>query len=307
MTSPTYGVDLITFYDPSFWGVSSYDDIMAKRQADPKAVWEQIFDALQTAGMTAVEMTFPPADMHSALEAYGSASEFKTELERRGLTLKSGFHMGTGWIPGCDVEHEVEKAVTYAEFLAAAGGDTLVVGPPMRRSVDAHPPFFVDLTVANTVADVAHRVGAATLRRGVKTALHPEANSVFCTKRDIDLILTLTDPAYVFFCPDTAHMTIAGADPVEVVATHRDRVVIAHWKDALGSMPLHEMNSEQVHEQNQQYMCSLGSGIIDWEAWQALYDSTDAQDTRILELDAVPDPVSEMISGKRFAENIGTR
>ncbi|WGW12821.1 sugar phosphate isomerase/epimerase [Saxibacter everestensis] len=303
-TTPEYGVDLITFYDPSFWGVNSYDEIMEIRHKNPVQIWTTIFDALSEAGITAIEMTFPPADVSSALDAFGSAEGFKTELQRRGLKLKSSFHMGSGWGPGGDRNAEVAKAVEHATFLAEAGGDTLVVGPPMRKSRDANPPLFIDHAFASAVADTAHAVGNATLRLGVKTALHTEAHSMFCTRRDIDLLLGLTDPEYVFFCPDTAHITLAGGNPIDAVVAHSERVVIAHWKDAVGPMPAGlPIEGEKIHELHQGYMCTLGEGVVDWDRWITLYDKTQGSDVRLLELDAVADPIKEMKAAKAFVEN----
>lgn len=302
---PEYGVDLITFYHPSFWGVSSYDEIMELRRRDPAAIWARILDALGDAGVTAIEMTFPPADTSSAIEAFGSAAAFRAELDSRGLRLASSFHMADEWGPGADIPAEVDRALAHAGFLAEAGGETLVAGPPMRRSRDAQPPLVVDLAFASAVADTAHAVGDAIQRIGVRLALHTEAHSTFCTARDVDLLLTLTDPEYVHFCPDTAHLTLAGGDAVEIVSRHRERVIIAHWKDAVGRMPDGPIDLATIHEEHQQYMCALGTGVVDWVAWKALYDRTDGAAIRLLELDAVADPISEMRAAKAFVEGLG--
>ncbi len=304
-TEPEYGVDLVTFYHPSFWGVHSYDEIIELKRADPAAIWNKIFSALEEAEITVIEMTFPPADMASAIEAFGSAAGFKAELDSRGLRLKSGFHMATGWGAEVDIAAEVARAVEYAEFLAAAGGDVLVAGPPMRRSRDAQPPMFVDLAFASAVADIAHAVGDATLRAGVKTALHTEAHSMFCTSRDVDLLLTLTDPEYVFFCPDTAHLVLAGGEPVEIARRHHERIVIAHWKDAIGPMPAGPIDLNTIHEEHQRFMCTLGTGVVNWRAWAELYGASHGAPVRLLELDAVPDPVAEMVAAKAFAQTLG--
>lgn len=305
---PEYGVDLITFYHPSFWGVSTYDEIMELRQREPETIWAKIFDALQAAGITAIEMTFPPADMSSAIDVFGSASGFKAELDARGLTLKSGFHMGTGWAPGVDVGAEVARAVDYAQFLADSGGDVLVVGPPMRQPPGSTPRTLVDLEFATAFSATAHAVGSATLDLGVKMALHTEANSTFCSRRDVDFLLGVTDPEVVFFCPDTAHLTLAGGDPIAIVQDHLDRVVIAHFKDAVGAMPKNiSYDLDSVHDEHRKYMCTLGSGVVDWVAWLELYGRSEARSLNLLELDAVEDPVTEMIAGKAFIENLHAR
>lgn len=299
-----YGVDLITFYHPSFWGVSSRDELMELRRRDPALIWSTIFDALVEAGISGIEMTFPPADTSSAVEVFGSPAGFKSELDARGLHLVSSFHMATSWGPGADIAAEVDRAVATAEFLSEAGGTILVAGPPMRRSRDAQPPLFIDHAFLSAVADTAHAVADATRRLGVRLALHTEAHSVFCTSRDVDALLQLTDPEYVDFCPDTAHLTLAGGDAVEIARRHRERIVIAHWKDAVGPMPDGPINLETIHEEHQQYMCTLGTGVVDWPAWAELYDTTPGAPVRLLELDAVADPIAEMVTAKAFVEGL---
>ena len=103
----------------------------------------------------------------------------------------------------------------------------------MRSSYRDDPRPF-GLEEAGPLADALNRVGQATLKDGVRVALHSEHSSLFCSARDIDLLLLLTDPEYVGFCPDSAHLVLAGGDPVAIVSRHVDRVLITHWKDATG-------------------------------------------------------------------------
>jgi len=298
-----YGVDLITFYDPAYWGVDTFEDIEAIRRRDPARIWEGIFDGLEQAGVELMETTFGPGSRESALQAFGSASAFRDAAAARGLGLTSVFHLGLDWVSGQrSIDEIVADAVTDARFAAEAGGDTLVVGPPMRTSWADPDRTFVDLAFAQQFADVAHRVGAATLELGVKTAIHTEAHSTFCTPRDIDLILGALDPYYVFFCPDTAHITLAGGDPVEVVARHSERVATAHWKDATGPQTPYLPIDEHVHLSHREHMATLGTGVVDWDAFADVYERTAVRDVRLLELDAVPDPVSAMVAGRTFLE-----
>ncbi|MGO7793297.1 hypothetical protein ACC703_39110, partial [Rhizobium ruizarguesonis] len=44
-----------------------------------------------------------------------------------------------------------------------------------------------------------------------------EAHSIFAAARDVDLMMLLTDPAYVHMCPDTAHIIVAVSDPIQLV------------------------------------------------------------------------------------------
>lgn len=299
-TATRFGVDLITFYHPEFWGVGTYDDIVALRQKDPLAMWNRILDSVSAAGIELIEMTFPPADWHSAVEAFGSADAFRRELESRGLALKSGFYIALDWSEQTDRVAAADDAARYAEFIRDAGGDTMVVGPPMRKSRNAVPPTFIDHRYMENIADILHHVGDATLRLGVRTAVHTEAHSIFCTRRDVDLLMTLTDPEYVFMCPDTGHLTLSGADPTEVMSHHRDRMVISHWKDAIGPMPAGMEIDDDIHYAHREYFRRVGAGRIDWFSWAELVRSTGVAGVTLLELDAVPDPVADMIAAREY-------
>jgi sugar phosphate isomerase/epimerase len=299
-----YGVDLITFYHPAYWGVDTYEDIVRLRADDPAGLWQRILDALVEAGIELLEITFPPADWISAIDAFGSAAGFADELSSRALRLKSGFHLGLDWHPETDRAEAADAATRYAEFIYAAGGDTMVVGPPMRRSRDARPPMFVDLDYMRALADILHHVGDATLRVGVRTAVHTEAHSVFCTRRDIDLLMSLTDPEYVFFCPDTGHLVLSGGDPVDIVAHHIERAVLAHWKDGIGPMPAGMAIDEAVHLEHRKYFTAIGQGVVDWPAWVRLAERSPGRDTILLEQDAVPDPVGVLAETRRHLDAV---
>ena len=292
MPTKTFGVDLVTFYHPGFWGVDTEADIQRIGRVDPDRIWATIMDALVAAGVSAMEVTFAPADVETAIRAFGSAKEFKAELARRGLRLASGFWSPDDWNAGAAAL--ADQAAAHASFLLDAGADTIVVGLPMRETTDALPARFIDLMFAQRLADQLHYIGDATRRLGVTAAIHTEAHSVFCQPRDIDLLLSLTDPNYVWFCPDTAHITLSGGDPIAIGARHRERIAIAHWKDASGPMSKDIVIDASIHERHREYMRPLGSGTVDWAAWAQLMSSTRGSDLVLLELDACENPVAEL-------------
>lgn len=299
-------VDLVTFFHPQFWGVDSGDKIIEIAHSAPDIFWSKMLDTVAAAGLVGIEPTFSPFNWQHALKTFGSVERFSDALTRRGLTLASGFF--------ADLEHGSDIAdpavrsrvldlvKRYAEVIAACGGDAMVVGLPMRRTRDANPPLFVDLPYAQRLAEVLNELGAITLRQGVRLALHTEAHSVFCTSRDVDLFMLLTDPLYVGFCPDAAHLLGSGADPVTVTTRHIDRLVVAHWKDATGVMPFDIPIDAGIHDSHQQYFCRLGAGRVDWPAWARMYRDHNISGWAVLELDAAADPLSEMIASRQFVE-----
>ncbi|SNS67168.1 Sugar phosphate isomerase/epimerase [Azospirillum sp. RU38E] len=298
MSPLDFGIDLITFFHPGFWNLESESDVIAYGMANPRPFWDRMLDTLDGTGITGIELTFAPFGWTEMVRAYGSAAGVQAALDGRGLKIASGFFADVA-IEGRldDAEQQaslIDRAEKYAAFLAEMGAELLVMGLPMRSSWNQKPPVFVDLPMAAAVADFCNRLGAATLRHGVRLALHTEAHSIFSLPRDVDLIMTLTDPVYVGFCPDTAHLLLGGADPVAVVERHIDRVILAHWKDATGSMPLYISIDETIHQAHRPYFCALGSGRVDWQRWARLMRDRDVRGWAVLEIDAVADPGREI-------------
>jgi sugar phosphate isomerase/epimerase len=301
-----FATDLVTFYGTSFWGASggmdSLNDLFRGGRWDPPRFWERILDSSREAGLDGIEITFAPGDWHSALAAYGSAAGFASAVRDRGLEVCSGYMSHR--VPGtdryadlaepADADQLVEMADAYAEFLGACGSELMVVSLPLRRSRDADPPLFVDLRLAERIAGTLNRMGAAALRRGVRLALHPEAFSMFRSSRDVDLFMLLTDPSYVGLCPDTAQFTVAGSDPLEIVARHRDRLLLTHWKDAVGPAPADVPIDDTIYDRQIQWFAAVGTGVVDWPSWLRLLRDLRFRGWAVFELDASPDPVGDL-------------
>ncbi|MBA3943365.1 MAG: TIM barrel protein [Herpetosiphonaceae bacterium] len=309
-----FSTDLVTFYAPSFWGGSgTLDDINAVVRSsswDPIRFWERILDASHEAGLDGIEITFRPGDWHSAQEAYGSAQGFSSALKDRGLEVSSGFFStrihGTerhaNFADSADHDQLIEMASSYAEFLSSCGSQIMVTALPERRSRDAEPPLFVDLKLAESVADVLNRMGHATLKYGVKLALHPEAFTIFRNSRDVDLFMLLTDPTYVSLCPDTAQFAVAGSSPIEIVKRHRDRLLITHWKDAVGPAPADVPIDETIYARQIQWFATVGTGVVDWPTWVRLLRELRYQGWAVFELDTAADPVGELRRIRQYVD-----
>ena len=248
----SFGVDLITFFHPGFWGMANEEEVVAYGNAQPRPFWDRMLDTLEQSGVTGIELTFAPFGADGLIAAYGSHEAAGAELARRGLAIASGFFADIaiegGAIEGGIGDPETEarwlrKGDELARALAGWGSDVMVIGLPMRTSWDAVPPVFVDLGAAQQAADFSNRLGALTLRHGVRLALHTEAHSMFCQPRDIDLLLLLTDPVYVGFCPDSAHILLSGGDPAAIAARHANasssptgRTPPARWRSTSPSI-----------------------------------------------------------------------
>ncbi|WP_329352664.1 sugar phosphate isomerase/epimerase [Streptomyces sp. NBC_01261] len=305
--TPRFATDVVTFYHPDFWELPSPDAVRAWALAHPELFWARVMDALDEAGVTGIELTFAPGDIESALRAFGSAQGFRRELVSRGLAVVSAFVAGEDspdWRDADNLPAIVADAERRAAFLVDVGAELLVAGLPMRTTFGTRPPFFVDVPYMTRMADIAHAVGEAVSRQGVRLAFHTESNSTLWYERDIDLFMAFTDPRYVWLCPDSCHIALGGGDPVAVARRHARRVALAHWKDAVRPIDVELTIDETVFAQQQPYMAELGSGIVDWKGWADVMSRTPGADTVLIELDEAADPVAALLAGRAVASSV---
>lgn len=302
-----FATDIITFYHPQFWGLQSAGELQTWVAGNLDRFWEKVLDALEETNVPGIELTFGAGSIPNVLKAFGSAKAFGQELDRRGLQLVSAFMADApAWTGTPDLGAIVADAEARAGFLAEAGADILVTGLPMRKTRGERPPFFVDAAFMGRMADIAHAIGEAVSHMGVKLALHTESNSSLWYERDIDLFLSFADPRYVWFCPDSCHITLGGGDPVRVAERHAPRIALAHWKDAVGLMPSDLVIDATIHDQQQRYMAEFGAGVVDWQRWATAMEATPGADTILLELDAAPDPIAALKAGRAIAERVAS-
>jgi inosose dehydratase len=306
-SSPQYGVDLVTFYHSAFWGFETDAEMVAWCAANPRAMWDRMLDALVEAGVPWIELTFPPLDFHSALAAYGSVEGVRAGFEERGIRVLSGFFNGTHW-SDVDPRAAVAEVTDYVEFLQALDARILVLGTPMLAGGPDAPVAPVGAAerrrMLEHLALVCDAVGSAVAARGVRLAVHTESHSLTVTAEDIRSLMAATDPALVGLCPDSAHITLSGGDPVAIAREFSDRVLVSHWKDASGAFPPDLVLDENVHAVHRRFMEPLGAGVVDWPGWAAAMADTATAGVRLLELDAAPDPVSELLAARAFAEGL---
>ncbi|MFF0013980.1 sugar phosphate isomerase/epimerase family protein [Streptomyces sp. NPDC005374] len=303
--NPRFATDVITFFHPGFWGLESADAVRVWAKAHPDRFWQRVMDTLAETEVTGIELTFAPGDIDSAVRGFGSAASFRRELADRGLTVVSAFVADSDapdWRHGDNLPAIVADAERRAAFLSEAGAELLVAGLPMRTTYGTRPPFFVDAAYMARMADIAHVVGEAVSRHGVKLVFHTESNSTLWYERDIDLFMALTDPRYVWLCPDSCHIALGGGDPVAVAGRHAPRIALAHWKDAVEPIATHLTIDDTVYARQQPYMAELGAGIVDWDGWAEAMSRTPGARTVLIELDEAADPVAALRSGTAVAK-----
>lgn len=160
-----------------------------------------------------------------------------------------------------DPARETDESGTFkesAQFMTALGGRFLQIsdhGRAGRRYGDAE------------IASLGWRMnelGILAEEMGLELGYHPHFGSFGETRAGIDAILSATSPQYVKLVVDTAHLTLGGSDPAEVVRTHHDRVLYFHFKDLRKDVfAIANKNLELARHSNYLF-CPVGRGAVDF-------------------------------------------
>ena len=161
-----------------------------------------------------------------------------------------------------------EKIIAFntrlARFLASIGVDRLVFGPGGPRT-----PGGSSEEELREAAKTINEAARACYDLGVLACVHPHLGTEIEIEPEIDAIMELTDPRYVFFCPDTAHLTGAEIDVPRMMRRYGQRMRYMHIKD-LHAGVIEERRGQKTGVQllsgteRLPIFCELGRGIINF-------------------------------------------
>lgn len=155
---------------------------------------------------------------------YGREAEFKTLLDQYGLELSAAYYGGS-LVDRDQIPLETQKIRLILEFLQEIGAGHIVVGAGRMRAQGSREDNYVLL------AEGLNKIGEEASRFGVKLCYHPHVGTLVENREQIENICQSTDPNLVSLAPDTAHLALAGCDPVEIFKTYIDRIKYIHFKD----------------------------------------------------------------------------
>src|SRR5205085_9994418 len=104
---------------------------------------------------------------------------------------------------------------------------------------------------------------------GVLACVHPHLATEIEIEAEIGTIMELTDPRYVFCCPDSAHLTGAEIDVPRMIRRYGQRMRYMHIKDLRAGV-IEERRNQKVGlkvesgTERLPIFCELGRGVIDY-------------------------------------------
>jgi inosose dehydratase len=190
---------------------------------------------------------------------------FKQVMDASGLALCT---VGSGgqYLDPKRVPETIESNAARARYIAHFGCKHLKVNLSQRVG-----PENLSAENAKVLGRNLNEVGKRTADAGIKFAFHPHAWTLVERQPELDMVMELTDPKYVWLVLDTGHATLGGIDPVKALRDYYSRIAAIHLKDAEGKYSTARgwkgpAPSQEEHERVNLYKL-MGSGGVDFVAF----------------------------------------
>ncbi|MDU4696124.1 MAG: myo-inosose-2 dehydratase [Paenibacillus sp.] len=198
------------------------------REHGEATTYEQILDEIQKLGLTGTEMgrKFPK-----------DRTVLKETLASRGIQLVSQWKSVLFSDPAYH-ESELKAYREHVAFLHEMGSpviSTAEVGGSLhfdpRRTPHEKEVLRLDDAGWAALAEGLNAAGRIAAEYGMKLTYHHHGGTVVERPEEIDRLMELTDPSLVYLLYDTGHAYYGGADPLELLRKHADRIAYIHLKD----------------------------------------------------------------------------
>jgi len=273
---------------PCSWGALEFD----LEEKSEEIGFQQVLDEIKETGYLGTELgdwgympTVP--------------SKLKAEIDKRGLTLLGAF------VPVAlanETRHAqgVEAALRVAKLMYEAGyRDSFVVladenGTVPERTANAGritPEMGLTEKQWKVYASGAEKIAKAVKDTyGIRTVFHHHCAGYVETPKEIDTLLSLTDPKLVGLCLDMGHYAFGGGDPVKALEKYKDRIWHVHFKDFSpdAAKASREVNGDYFDAIKRGVFCELGKGAVDFERIVGLLKEMDYNDWIVVEQDILP-------------------
>jgi inosose dehydratase len=249
---------------------------MSTTQSPRFAVGTAIFGNLKPSDIKLVaELGFPGIEPYRGwlMEYVEKPQELKAVLDQYGVTLctcsNGGPEQATEFIDPAGRAQTIADHVAFARDFLSVFGCT-----HFKINMGTRPPNGTSEADLQSLAVTLNELGRQTAELGIRLAPHPHIWGPIERPHEIARILELTDPEYVSWIPDVAHLNLGGGDPIGLMTDHYDRIVAVHLKDTepsysgyTGLTPTQEMHREKILYKD------LGAGGVDLPGvWQLLQD-----------------------------------
>ena len=177
-----------------------------------------------------------------------------------------------------DVEASIEMGKKQMDFLAATG----IPFYNCQHGGFSEAPWERETCpeMLDKICYIANEVGKYGKERGVTLCFHPHYGTCVLTKSDIDYFCAHTNPEYVSLCIDTAHTTLGGMNPAELIKEYGDRLAFMHLKD----VDTFALRSAEGRDKMATFR-ALGHGTVNFQEVKAALEEVGYDGVLCVELD----------------------
>ncbi len=252
------------------------------------AVGTAIFGDLQPADVALVaKLGYPGIEPYRGwlMHYLDRPRELKALLDQHNVILctcsNGGPGQATEFIDPAGRQQTIDDHVAFARDFLSVFGCT-----HFKINMGARPAGGTSEDDLQALAITLNELGRRTAALGIRLAPHPHIWGPIERPHEIARILELTDPAYVSWIPDVAHLNLGGGDPLQLMTDHFDRIVAVHWKDTAasyrgytGPTPTREQHAKEILYKD------LGTGGVDLPATWRLLQARNFRGWLTLDLD----------------------
>jgi inosose dehydratase len=193
-------------------------------------------------------------------------AELKRQLDDAGIAMVScsngGSGMETNFIDPVRSKKAVADHVAFARDFIKYFGCTA-----FKFNMCGRPTNNVMTEVQlKTLADSLNELGKQTIEFGIRAAPHPHLWGPMEREYEVRYVLDHTDPRFVWFTPDTAHLTLCGMDPLKIMSEYFNRIAEIHYKDCLPKYRGNNVSPTREDHRVRNLYEDLGTGGVDLKA-----------------------------------------
>ena len=189
----------------------------------------------------------------------------KEKFDESGVTLIDVSNGAKGqsinFIDPEETPKTISDHVAFArDFLQPVGCDL------WKGNMGARPAGGTSEDQLKRLADTLNEIGRQTIEMGIRLAPHPHIWGPVEREHEVRAMLDLTDPNYVWFTPDTGHLTLGGMDAVQLMSDYLPRIAEVHLKDTYAKYRGNKATPTREQHAEASVYHNMGGGGVDFPA-----------------------------------------
>ncbi|WP_421809964.1 sugar phosphate isomerase/epimerase family protein [Flagellimonas sp.] len=293
---------------PCSWGALEFD----LEEKSEEIGFEQVLDEIKQTGYIGTELGdwgYMPTD----------PSILRKELQSRGLELLGAF-VPIAFADQSKHEEGVNSALKVAELMSEAGyKNAFIILADDNGSVQQRTNNAGRITTKMGLSESQWQVYAQGTERvakvvkkkyGLRTVFHHHCAGYIETPREVEKLMSLTDPDLLGLCFDMGHYAFGGGNPIDGLQKHMHRIWHVHFKDF---DPVVAEDSKSVHGDyfdaiKKGVFCELGKGVVDFKNVIKLLKDNNYDEWIVVEQDILPgmgNPKECALANRNFIKSLG--